>query len=166
MKGPGCRLSPSNIERPPRRSNRGELMSLHSSVTRTDETGASRRADDHTGGALSDRTRTAAATDSAVGGRAVGGLRSGPAATAGTGRAPAEGGLGTTAKSAATPGQSPEANRLSYRAERYRARSWLSTVSNLKRVRDCGRASINGGGDVGLRLGDHGAGFSGLAHCG
>ncbi|MEU6133241.1 protein rep [Saccharopolyspora sp. NPDC047091] len=39
-------------------------------------------------------------------------------------------------------------------------------MSNLARVRDCGRASISGGGDVGLRLGAGSAGYSGLAHCG
>lgn len=76
-------------------------------------------------------------------------------------------GLGTTAKSAATAGQDPyETRRAEYRKERYRARTWLSTVSDLKRVRDCGRASINGGGEVGLRLGQEGAGYSGLASCG
>jgi hypothetical protein len=74
-------------------------------------------------------------------------------------------GLGTTAKSAATAGQSRD-RRVEYRRDRYRARAWLSTVTNLKRVADCGRVSINGGGEVGLRLGAGTAGYSGLAHCG
>ena len=42
----------------------------------------------------------------------------------------------------------------------------MSTVTQLPRVADCGRASISGGGEVGLRLSEGTAGYSGLAHCG
>lgn len=80
--------------------------------------------------------------------------------------------LGNTAESAATAGQSVD-RRVEYRQDRYRARAWLSTVrteQHQKRWRDCGRASINGGGAVGLRItsspNGRAAGYSGLATCG
>lgn len=80
--------------------------------------------------------------------------------------------LGNNAKSTAAAGQ--DAAPESRRAERYRARAWLSTVrtrSSQRRWKACGKTSVAEGGTVGLKLtgadgGKHAAGFSGLATCG
>lgn len=76
--------------------------------------------------------------------------------------------LGNNAKTAASAGQSPDGSR---RADRYRARNWLSTVTGLKRVSRCGRVSVIEGGEVLLKasVGQDGqvhAGYGGLHTCG
>lgn len=77
--------------------------------------------------------------------------------------------LGKTAKSAATPGQGSK--RVEYRKDRYRARAWLSTVTDLPRVSQCGRVSVVEGGEVTLKAhtasdGSITAGYGGLSSCG
>jgi hypothetical protein len=76
--------------------------------------------------------------------------------------------LGNNAKTAASAGQSPDVSR---RADRYRARAWLSTVTALPRVSKCGRVSVIEGGEVHLKTstasdGSRKAGFGGLSTCG
>jgi len=90
--------------------------------------------------------------------------RSGPVRRA-TGAA---GRLGNHAKTAATAGQGPDGSR---RADRYRARAWLSTVTDLARVSRCGRVSVIEGGEVLIKAttgadGQRSAGFGGLSTCG
>jgi len=76
--------------------------------------------------------------------------------------------LGNNAKTAATAGQGPD--EKSRRADRYRARAWLSTVTGLRRVSRCGRVSVIEGGEVLLRVTETPegrlAGFGGLETCG
>jgi len=74
--------------------------------------------------------------------------------------------LGNNANSAATAGQ-----RGDLRSQRYRARAWLSTVTNLRRVSKCGRVSVIEGGEVLVRTGQaedgsRTAGLGGLSTCG
>jgi hypothetical protein len=76
--------------------------------------------------------------------------------------------LGNHAKTAATAGQGSDQGGR--RAERYRARAWLSTVTDLPRVSRCGRVSVVEGGEVLLKAtatpeGTR-AGFGGLSTCG
>jgi len=74
--------------------------------------------------------------------------------------------LGNNANSAATAAQGRD-----LRAQRYRARAWLSTVTRLRRVSKCGRVSVIEGGEVLVRSGQgkdgsRTAGLGGLATCG
>lgn len=89
----------------------------------------------------------------------------GEATSAGAGRA---GGptLGTSANNAATAGQRAK------RAERMAARRGLAEITNLPRVKGCGRTSVLPGGEVNLKVSDvankakRKAGFGGLHTCG
>lgn len=71
---------------------------------------------------------------------------------------------------AAPPGALLEnyANKSSAQARkaRYMARSALWNVSTLPRCRQCGRTVRNDSGEVGVRVSDGHAGFSGLVSCG
>lgn len=80
--------------------------------------------------------------------------------------------LGNRAKSTATAGQSDDGDR---RADRYRARAWLSTVrtdQHQRRWRNCGKASKQPDGMVLLKaaIGKdpkmYSAGYGGLTSCG
>lgn len=81
--------------------------------------------------------------------------------------------LGSNAKSTAapkTPGQEVGDTDETRRASRYRARRWLSTVTNLDRISKCGRVSVIEGGEVLLKVtegagGKRHAGFGGLSTC-
>jgi hypothetical protein len=76
--------------------------------------------------------------------------------------------LGNNAKTAATAGQGSDQGGR--RAERYRARAWLSTVTALPRVSKCGRVSVLDGSEVALKIttAESGvsAGYGGLSTCG
>lgn len=57
-----------------------------------------------------------------------------------------------------------EARRIDRRTARYELRRTLWTVSDLPRLRHCGRHHTGNG--VGVRSSEHGSGFSGLQQCG